>query len=379
MFELKVANPELSGATCQVSWCVDAETLKHLSDMKITNPKVVIVVAPEGRHYHQSREYRKVVDMKDLMTYVELRCAGANKIWGFISFKGKDAKDYWTSKKQGEFRNSVLDSDGSEYSYYLRPEYDSDTKLTVSQPQPIVVPTGVFAEEPAEWEKAWVNHLFRDKPMDQCEFRRRRLFAYTFQIFPVMFFNMAIRLLVTLVALAIGTRGLSVKPLLHPLQESLGDTFDQLNNGSIFVRRVEEDSYSGWEPRPGEFFSYVLRKFCLLPLCPPALVIAFLMWHFHAIALTIVISVAMVLLMVVAFLITFFSSDSHIAFWKWLDKRLHGEMDGPLWYLDKDEMDLLTCKADQKPLDFASLPARKKTLYLRFQDLKSKVCKPFSA
>jgi hypothetical protein len=49
-----------------------------------------------------------------------------------------------------------------------------------------------------------------------------------------------------------------------------------------------------------------------------------------------------------------------------------------VWYLNQKEIDLLTCDASKKPLDFKSLPSRKKTIRLYYQDLKSKVCKPFS-
>jgi len=47
--------------------------------------------------------------------------------------------------------------------------------------QQVLVPVEVFAKEPAAWEKAWVNLFFRSRPGDQCDFRKRRLFAYTIQ------------------------------------------------------------------------------------------------------------------------------------------------------------------------------------------------------
>ena len=51
----------------------------------------------------------------------------------------------------------------------------------------------------------------------------------------------------------------------------------------------------------------------------------------------------------------------------------------PIWYLEQENTDLLVCSPDKKITSINDLPSNKKTIYLRFQDLKSKVCRPFSA
>jgi hypothetical protein len=50
-----------------------------------------------------------------------------------------------------------------------------------------------------------------------------------------------------------------------------------------------------------------------------------------------------------------------------------------LWYMDKEEMDTLVCDANKKPLNISDLPVKHRTIKLRFLDLKSRVCRPFSS
>src|ERR1700722_16333758 len=104
MFELKIADVDASSGTVPVSWCADTETLKLLSDKDKREPQVVIIVAPDGPNYNISKEYRKVVPMQDLMTYVEFRSSGPSKIWGFITLRDKkDAKDRYLNRTTGAF------------------------------------------------------------------------------------------------------------------------------------------------------------------------------------------------------------------------------------------------------------------------------------
>jgi hypothetical protein len=45
------------------------------------------------------------------------------------------------------------------------------------------IPKECFAREPSDLEKRWVNWLYMSKTVDQCEFRKRRLFAYNNNIY----------------------------------------------------------------------------------------------------------------------------------------------------------------------------------------------------
>jgi hypothetical protein len=122
----------------------------------------VIVVAPT-KNYHIKKESRKVVPLKDLMTYIECRAAGPSKVYGLITFREpKEAREHYLSKEDRAYQNNVLDYDGESYSSRLigqesRDAIESGNYKYLSEPLTISVPKGVFAKDPPKWEKAWVN------------------------------------------------------------------------------------------------------------------------------------------------------------------------------------------------------------------------------
>src|SRR5579864_7887910 len=115
MLQLQVASNDVSNGNLAVAWCVDAETLKTLADRNISDPQVVIITAPT-EHYHPTKEYRKIVPLKDLMTYVEFKSSGPNKIWAFISVrKPKETKNRYLRREDGVFYTDLLQVDGSDF------------------------------------------------------------------------------------------------------------------------------------------------------------------------------------------------------------------------------------------------------------------------
>ena len=382
MFQLQLADADVTNGTIAVSWCLDHEMLKELADKKISDPQVVIVVSPVD-NYHLNKEYRKVVPLKDLMTYIEFRAAGKNKIWGLVSHKGgKKARDHYMEKKDGEFHTNVLSFDGDQYATWLRDSEDVDLTdpekpeyMSLSQPVTVTVPKAVFAKEPKQWEKTWVNHLFRDKVIDQCEFRRRRMFAYGVQPF-IILGNHFLRLLLTILAAASLCRGLTLQYLFHPLTYTLKDTFDLFEKGSLAIQHLPEDDGSIDKfPKP----SYFVRSFWSVPLMP--LIMAPLLYLFlskHYVGATILggsLLIVVILILLIAFL------ANHAKLLKAPFTKAWAYLNAPsedLWYLNQDEVEIITCNQDKKPLTYKNLPANRKTARLRFQILKSKVCKPFS-
>src|SRR5271166_3039921 len=242
MFQLQISDTDATSGSIPVSWCLDEETIKELADKKIANPQVVICVSPVNTEggYHVKKEYRKVVPLKDLMTYVEFRSAGPNRIWGFISYMGRGASHTrYLGKKDGEFQTNILDWDGEQYAHFLLDfeTYEARTSKVykgLSQPIQVEVPAGVFAPEPAPWEKAWVNLFFKDKVVDQCEFRRRRLFAYSVQPL-IMLVSLILRFLLLVAGAAMLARNFSFKWLLHPLMYSLDDCLEIFDNGCAVI------------------------------------------------------------------------------------------------------------------------------------------------
>jgi hypothetical protein len=380
MFELKIASIDATSGTVPVSWCVDTETLKLLSEKSIKEPQVVIVVAPDGPNYHITKEYRKVVPLEDLMTYVEFRAAGPNKIWGFISKRSqKDARNHYLHREAGQYHTDILSDDGSDFCHAFSVQYNPDNEHLNSPPISVKVPTQCFAKEPWAWEKTWVNHFFRSKCVDQCEYRRRRIFAYTLQPF-IMFFNMLIRFVLLVGAALVAARNITLAPLFHPLSYSINDAWEGCTGGSFAIQHLEEDDRNHWEPKGViETYSYVFRSFWSLPLMPVLAIPLLLLVYFHCwFALSVIGVIVAFVLLIVGIVAAILTGSLRSFFRSATSTQEDEDEDEKLWYMDREQMDMLVCNPDKKPLTLASLPASKKTLRLRFLDLKSKVCRPFS-
>jgi len=382
MLQLQIADANISSGSVAVSWCLDHELLKVLAEKGLHDPQVVVVVAPDN-NYHTSKESRKVVPLKDLMTYIECRAAGKSKIYGLISFrKPKEAREHYLSREDGAYRNNVLDYDGETYSSNLlgQEEYEDRQNKTykfLSQPLEIDVPKVVFAPDPPKWEKPWVNHYFRQKVVDQCHYRRRRLFAYLVQPFIVLFFSI-VKTLILIAGLLTGARAWSMK-YLHPLTYGLKDTFEIWEKGSLFIKHLPEDEEESTDLK---FLtpSYAWRSFWALLFMPLfSFPIIFLMIYHHPV-------IAGLIAFAPVFIIGVFCLMAHLVSRGNASKLLKGAWEGlhnlltsdKLWYMEQEDIQLITCTGDKGPLTYKNLPAKHKTIRLRFQNLKTKVCKPFS-
>lgn len=384
MLQLQIADPNVSSGSVGVSWCLDHEILKELAAKGLHDPQIVIVVAPT-KHYHTAKESRKVVPLKDLMTYIECRVAGDNKIYGLISFmEPKKAREHYLVKEDGVYLNNVLDYDGESYSSRLLGQEDSDdidsgNYKYLSEPLAISVPKGVFAPEPPKWEKQWVNLFFRSKVIDQCHYRKRRMFAYSVQLL-IVGFNLLVRSVLLLLGLLTGARDLSLK-YLNPISYRWKDVFEIWERGSIFIFRQPEDE------NPNEDLKYIpagylFRSFWLAPLMPLiAIPVLLLYWFGHPVW------ASGILLSLFLFLPALLVGTSYLAVngnGGRIVKKVWGTVTNmfvsdELWYMQQEDMQLITCNTEKKPTTYNSIPAKRKTVRLRFQNLKTKVCKPFSA
>lgn len=375
MLELHVSNSEITDGSAVITWCVSELLLAELADQKIVNPQLVICVAPEGDAYSIKKEYRTVVSLKELMTYINFRVPGPNKIWGFIHWDSKrETQNKFLTKTYGEFHTSILNYSGDNYSLFITDQEKyrvgplSKYKSSfIASPLLVDVPKECFAAEPSDLEKSWVNHFHHERPTDQCEFRRRRLFAYTIQ--PViMFLNLLLRFTFLIMATLIGSRGWSLKYILHPLIYDLNSSGDVLKGGSIFIRNHNYDD--------NLTLSHFVRTFWALPFMPLVMIFFGLMWFFNAFwILGVIISVLTIIFVTIAIeqngaLRLFYLFCDKVD--GWLNK------DEEMWY-NEDEASLLVCNGEKKIRKFSDLPKQHRTLKLRFLDLKSRVCRPFSA
>jgi hypothetical protein len=369
MLQLFVADTNVSSGTVAVSWCVNQEVLASLAKQGILDPQVVIITAPVD-NYIPAREYRKVVPLKDLMAYVEFKTAGPNRIWAFISRFGLDStRDHMLTRSNGIYITDLLNYNGSEYSSYT---YDCYQKLLNAQPLTVVVPLGVFAKEPPAWEKAWVNHWFRGRPDDQCDYRKRRLLAYTVQ--PIgIFLDLLFRSIALFAASLWLSRGMTFEYILHPLRSSIPEAMQVCMGGSWAIAKLPEDDLQDHEVT----FFYLFRKFWKMIFLPPVVAAVILTSYFHIwkyMGLGFAGALLLILMVVLVVSGSMVKMVDHI-----IERIKKSKTDKLPWYLDQEEMDIITCTPNMKSrTGIADLPANHRTIHLRFQDLKSKVCRPFA-
>lgn len=370
MFKIQVApNTDVSGGSIPVSWCIDAETATYLVESRVPNPHVVIVVSPVN-NYHPSKEYRKVVPLKDLMTYVEFHSAGPNKIWAFISIKDKlsQCRDSYLSRTHRVYDTDLLSSDGDEFLFFRFSA--TERTLLYSEPLQVEVPQQIFAKDPPQWEQEWVNHFFRSLPLDQCDYRRRRLFAYGVQPF-ILLGNLFVRLCLLFFGFLYLSRGLTFKYLLHPLTYNLSEAIHVMEGSWL----VPVDK----EVLPKMTFRYVFSKMWKFIFMPWFIILTFVCWLGHCLIIPAILVMAVFLACCV---ISFVEMERYHPVAKFLTnlfrRRARVVSPSDYWYMDDTEA--ITCSpTDQVRTSVNALPPKYRTIRLRISELKSKVCRPFSA
>ena len=210
MLKIFINNNDVTSGTIPLSWCLDEEDINLYSKNRWADPYIGVRVVPLSA---PDKEQRFIAPIKDLMMYIPFSVKGKNTISAKVCYSKHYASMFLKR--------------------YSRTEY-METYFECMDSLEVDVPEECFAPDPPEWEQYWVNYWFEYKAQNQCEYRRRRIIAYTFQ--PIAFVvNYILRILVTLVALFIGFRNVSLQPLLHPLSTDFDDVISQAGGGTIFI------------------------------------------------------------------------------------------------------------------------------------------------
>lgn len=356
--ELHIVNPDVTDGNLQVTWCVSPDALNALSERKIKEPVILLITCPDGDRYDITKEHRQVVLLKDLIAYTQVNHSGPNKVYGVLTHCDgirQAKKAYLDRGHYGQLSTWVLSVDGKGYNEDFARRRGADY---CAEPLSVDVPSGAFAKEPSVWEKNWVNHFFKTNPIDQCQFRRRRMMAYILQ--PILIVLITIlRFFPTLLSLLIGSRNFSFNYLIHPLRYQMDDAGDLFGNGTIFYPK-SDDVKGNWRD---------LVRIPFMPMIFIPLVLLLFLITSNGLWPAMLLSLAAVAIL------------APLAIWgfnrfrRWFDIRLERFN---AWYLDKNELRLITCSSDKKPLNWQNMPLKHKTLRLRFREIKSRVCRPFS-
>lgn len=325
--ELHVRQKELQSGTTCVGWCISEEALKeHRSELE---DAFMVICTGKGHH-----ERRKVVRLDDLQAFISFARPGVQNIHAFVLPKkyhsGIDKK--W----DGTYISSLVKRESG------KPE---EWDHTIAQGSITVdVPEGVFAKEPPQWEKRWVGWIFRSKPEDQCDWRRRRLFAYTIQpIFALV--KCVSQLVLFLFALLFGVL-LNPSYILRPLDP----WYPNLDESDAVLAAPALAMFDGKRPQLG------LLAMPIAYLLAFALLQSGLLWWAALLLTPVMVLCCVLIVMLIGHTLEHFSKD----------RKFESKIQIPT------RIDTLVCDGTDR-LSWKNRPIR-----LHYHALKSMVCKPFA-
>jgi len=249
MLRLVVNSPESSEPVIPVRWCLDQEAIRRLADMEAVEPQIVISIMNDKREID-----RVVAPLDQALAYVEFRNPGVNTLRAFIAWHEKGQA--WRLKDHFMVRNSRRGL--IKRTLYWQHDNEFDPKQAGMYTQRITWLTGVndnnehvatldvnvpkefFAAEPPEWEKRWVNLWYQYQPVDQCDYRRRRIWAYTVKPFAALIYaagSILVRAVVAAFTLLMGLRLGSAGAVVRPFTTDVRDVWEHWDDAHSYFDR----------------------------------------------------------------------------------------------------------------------------------------------
>lgn len=396
-----VANSDIVGnPTVALRWCLVPEEIQYIKDNKISNPHILLVVVNNKKEVD-----RQLLPVGDLMTYLTFNHPRENTVLATIVWHHtlKLLRKYYLGKDKYGYENRFYDKEDD--GLVNTSGYGLDS-ITVN------VSADFFAPEPAEWEKWWVNLCFETKPKDQCQFRKRRILAYTAQL-PLVLFWVFITVLSRLVAamylVIIKTRTkVKFSPIIHPFKMDMEHIwYTSLYYGrNIYLRKKDGTEREDYTLFCLLFHPITIILFSLILLIIDTTAVNWFLGYWAyllgAIAASVVIIIT-ILLIIALWAIGEWVVDN-IKTWRKTgakDKQLERARQQKAKKAEKEkaeklaeqarqlalkakmeklekEFSLISCNGGPLVPKLAALPPEKRTVHLRFLDLKARVCKPFA-
>ncbi|HDY73356.1 MAG TPA: hypothetical protein ENH86_02170 [Candidatus Jorgensenbacteria bacterium] len=405
-------NTAVQGGTVPVRWCLYRKELEELERRGVNKPHVLIVVR------NNNHEHRQLVPMDQMMAYVQFHRFGENTIHAAVVWHNEDnvkkLKSFFLEKySRLSYEHGVLRLDEKlGFKEYYSSNGQSYNRLDETAHVTVMVPEEFFSKEPSRFEKWWVNLFFEYRPVDQCQFRRRRMLAYSVQPFAVLAWVIVItiaRFIGALVLSIAGMRGTDWNPVIHPFRYPTGD----------IKKRVEKGDSVFWCKKDGEKYPLMFRAFS-----PPVLLVLSVLlvglgvlgewtfsytlvpwWYYAVVGVVLPFVIAAVaavayaaftlvwiLLTALIFkpIINWIANNSDA----WEQKRMERkraakerkerEQKAAEERLLKERAamheeleQLLACNGELQP-SINALPQTKRTIHLRFLDLKAQICRPYA-
>ncbi len=378
----------------RIRWCIDKDVFEDLKMRKVENAHLLLVVVKYGENpWHRKEVLRKLVPLEQEMEFIQFKGPGLHKImttivWDIDGNADRLKKTFLTSYHRNCYDTNVLtyerDKLAKPNDISLRTDgIDGGGVLEVD------VAEGFFAKDPPKWLSEWVNLFFTWKPTDQCDFRKRCILAFSIQPILVLIWLIGKELTtigIGLFLLLCGIRGVDFSPVRHPFRSEMNEIWNKLE-GSIFFNK-KYPFLAAFTP------IFVLTIFITLLLVtnyvPDLDVNIEKTMILSAVAVTFLCLIITIFWSIYWGLIISCEKITACVYklkakpckpkWEIEEKRKRARDFQKELALEKEYENLssVVCTGRQLEPSLAALPEKKRTIYLRFLDLKAKVCKPFA-
>lgn len=390
------AKDGVSEAVVPVRWCICPAVFRTIRDEKLQNPHLLLVVTQEKREVQ-----RHLIPLSREMTFISFPRPGDYSIQATIlSCQDVDFIKKTILEKCGNYnyRQEVLSYDGN-ISANIRLDIIQLGKGEIG----VNVAPGFFAKKPPRWLWDWGNLWYETEPRDQCQFRRRCILAFSIQPVAVsiwyMFFSLSRLFIAALLRYGCGLRGVDFGPVIHVFRNRTKDIWYDLDK-SVFL--YDKDGMR----LPSIFFWFqpiIVISIMLLAYLQIIGLNAFGLSNLRPVILYVFISTFGILLGVILshifyyFSCRLFFKIADKVFPPFLERRTEKRIIKAGWVVEKkkrrekekdeqfkrecDELIWpLVCKQDGEPLkpSIKAISKQRRTIYLRYLDLKARVCKPFA-
>lgn len=361
-------------ATIPVRWCVRSDLTTLLREKKIVNAHVLISIVRNGRE-----RQRYLAPLHAEMTWVRFSGVGSHEIHATVVWHSDDdpreMRNWFLSRSHGEYIHGTMNYEGSQFLEPIYFNFGPIQRLDGEDVLSVVVAEDMFAKPPPRWLQTYQGFFWQKSGVDQCSTRRRTIAS--FFLLPFFLLAQVARTIFLVVLLGgsafAGLRNIRYRVFWHPFQSP----FDALGEGGHFSRWFFCDA-QGSDIRD--------KKVWMMVVNPPVLLIltifgsVFTNWW----------GIPWVLAPLLGFVIMggFFGIVFGIAYLfpniqNWLEDLAQSRSRN---WLEKEkveaakrmaDLDAMVCNGYRDP-NIAALLPQNRTVKLRYQALKSKVCRPYA-
>lgn len=236
LFHIFTTDGQAPDATITVRWCVCPTLLARLRALGARNLSVLISACGE------KTEVRQLLPLERMMTYITFHEPGTHRVQASLVWRagGNSGAEIENLRRnllhmESRFRYSLyqlfVNGALNLHSSFYREGVGFDEGHLLYSSFDVSVDPRFFAKRPAAWLWGWANLWHEFEPVDQCQFRRRLILAFTLKLFGFAFYFLAImltRIGILFLGILLGYfpdifRKKNIRALAHPLTMSIKD------------------------------------------------------------------------------------------------------------------------------------------------------------